>query len=1230
MSASAPLQRVLVVGVDEDERHAHRRALELDGLLVLEAATGADGLEDARRERPDAVLLDVTLPDIDGVEVARRLRADPRTADAAIVHLSPTADDPGGRAVSLDAGADAYLVAPEDAVLVATVRAVLRSRGAERAADAVAAEWQAAFDALDDAVVLVSMDGVVLRANAAFARLTREGVDPVGHDVTDLVALRDEAGAPAPLRAPPSPATAVLALGDGWRQVRSAAVRDEHGVVVAAVHVLADVTEEQAATLQLRAQRDAAARLATFSQRVSAPLRRAEVLAAIGEHAADVVGGRRAVVGTPEEVATLVAAPGPERWHRVDLRVAGRLLGVLAVDVGEAYAEEGGPDALLTRVAAHAAQALARADAYEAELEQRRRAELSAERTRQLQVVSGALLDLDRVADARRRVLEVVGEVTGARSGALYLRDADGESLDLHAVFGPDARTLPTQVPMDSPVPVVRASTGEVVLMGSREQMAAELPALVPRAEQAGQHSRAALPLVGFPGGAIVLGFEAPVHEEEREEQLAFLLAIARQASSALERARLAEREHVAASLTAALSPASSIDEMRRVVAEQATATLATHVALLAVVDGAELIVGPADGEPARIPLDGDHPFAEALRLHRTLHVTDAALAAELAADMRVAPPGRDAGWVVDPIVRDGRALGALVLGYRGRRWADPVQRDAVGAFAARIISPVERATLFEGERRQRREAEAARARLESLQRVSEAALASVQLDELLPGLVAELRTAFDCDVVAVLLDDRERRRLVVRSATGVEQSTDEPVEVGYGSGLAALLEGTARTTLVEDVAGVELGWPALRDRAGTLLAAPLTAAGELVGGIVVGRESAFTTEDRLLLGLAADRIALAVRHAREHERERDVAITLQRSMLPRGLPSADGVDLAARYVPARERLEVGGDWYDALPLRDGRLALVIGDVAGKGLEAAAVMGQLRNALRAFLIEGRGPADALAHLDALMLHIRLDQMATAAVAIVDPVTGSLVYSLAGHPPPLLAVDGERPRLLEEGRTPPLGVLRDIERTEAAVDPAGPFTLVLYTDGLAERRQQPIDVMLDRLLETLGRETSWAERTCERLLAEALGDTSPEDDVALLALRHGAPGRLRLDFAAAGQELAPARRELRRWLQTTPLDERGRDDVLLAAGEACANAVEHAYDGGIGTVALVAAVDGDAVDLVVTDHGHWREPRPSTRGRGLGIMRRLVDEVDVDTGAEGTRVHLRRALPPARA
>jgi serine phosphatase RsbU (regulator of sigma subunit)/anti-sigma regulatory factor (Ser/Thr protein kinase) len=436
---------------------------------------------------------------------------------------------------------------------------------------------------------------------------------------------------------------------------------------------------------------------------------------------------------------------------------------------------------------------------------------------------------------------------------------------------------------------------------------------------------------------------------------------------------------------------------------------------------------------------------------------------------------------------------------------------------------------------------------------------------------------------------------------------------------------------LIDDVAGIELGWPALRDRVRTLLAAPLTAGGELVGGIVVGsRESAFTPEDRLLLGLVADRIALAVRYAREHERERDVAITLQRSMLPRGLPAAEGVDLAARYVPARERLEVGGDWYDALPLRDGRLALVIGDVAGKGLEAAAVMGQLRNALRAYLVEGRGPADALAHLDALMLHIRLDQMATAAVVIVDPASGRLVYSLAGHPPPLLAVDGEPAQLLEGGRTPPVGVLRDVERTEAAVEIAGSFTLVLYTDGLAERRQQPIDVLLERLLRTLERETSWAERTCERLLTEALGDQSPEDDVALLALRHGAPVRLRLAFPAAGQELAPARRELRRWLQTTPLDDRARDDVLLAAGEACANAVEHAYDGAAGTVELVAAVDGDAVDLVVTDHGHWREPRPSTRGRGLGIMRRLVDDVDVETGEAGTRVHLRRSLASVRA
>src|SRR5262249_24090704 len=158
---------------------------------------------------------------------------------------------------------------------------------------------------------------------------------------------------------------------------------------------------------------------------------------------------------------------------------------------------------------------------------------------------------------------------------------------------------------------------------------------------------------------------------------------------AALERARLAEREHVAASLTVAVSPASSTEEMRRVVAQQATATLAAHAALLAVVDGAELVVGPDDVPPARIPLDGDHPLAEALRLHRTLHVTDPVLAAALATYMHVAPPGRDAGWVVDPIVRDGRALGALVLAYRGRRWSDPVQRDAVSAFVARLISPV-------------------------------------------------------------------------------------------------------------------------------------------------------------------------------------------------------------------------------------------------------------------------------------------------------------------------------------------------------------------------------------------------------------------------------------------------------------------------------------------------------------------------------------------------------------
>ena len=247
----------------------------------------------------------------------------------------------------------------------------------------------------------------------------------------------------------------------------------------------------------------------------------------------------------------------------------------------------------------------------------------------------------------------------------------------------------------------------------------------------------------------------------------------------------------------------------------------------------------------------------------------------------------------------------------------------------------------------------------------------------------------------------------------------------------------------------------------------------------------------------AAERAALAIGRGRVVERERRIAETLQRSLLPEVPASIEGLELAARFVPGAE-VEVGGDWYDALPLPSGELAVVIGDVAGKGLPAATLMGELRAGLRAYVIEGGGPMETLKRLDRLAR--RSAHMATVVLLHVAPDLGRLTYASAGHLPPLLlAADGSA-RFLRDGASTPLLALReDIEDGVAELAPGD--RVVLYTDGLVERRRKPIDESLERLRSAAEGFEGDVEALCDHLL-EVLAPPagSPHDDIALITLR----------------------------------------------------------------------------------------------------------------------------------
>ncbi|MFI2760599.1 SpoIIE family protein phosphatase [Streptomyces echinatus] len=286
-------------------------------------------------------------------------------------------------------------------------------------------------------------------------------------------------------------------------------------------------------------------------------------------------------------------------------------------------------------------------------------------------------------------------------------------------------------------------------------------------------------------------------------------------------------------------------------------------------------------------------------------------------------------------------------------------------------------------------------------------------------------------------------------------------------------------------------------------LAVPLMARGEVLGALDLVRTrnpAPFDDDDALLAAELAARAAVCIDNARGYQTQRHAALTLQRSMLPE-LPShLPGLEVACRYQPAGATSEIGGDWYDAIPLRGDKTALVVGDVMGSGINAAATMGQLRSAARAFAELDLAPAEALYHLDHLTEGVE-QAITTCIYCVYDPHRGQCRMCLAGHLPPALLGAGREARLLDLPAGAPLGV-GGVPFEDTTI-PFGPGDeLVLYTDGLVETRRESIDARLDTLLDALtatrGREP---EDACDRIL-EILRPPGGEDDVALLIARAG--------------------------------------------------------------------------------------------------------------------------------
>ena len=367
------------------------------------------------------------------------------------------------------------------------------------------------------------------------------------------------------------------------------------------------------------------------------------------------------------------------------------------------------------------------------------------------------------------------------------------------------------------------------------------------------------------------------------------------------------------------------------------------------------------------------------------------------------------------------------------------------------------------------------------------------------------------------------------------------------------------------------------------------------------------------------------------YEREHRIAETLQRSLLPERLPPIEGVELAARYLPGAGGAAIGGDWYDVLERPDGRVALVVGDVVGHGLRAAASMGQLRNAFRAYGMVEASPAEVVARINRLVMSGVEQVMATVLYLVLDRETGEVAFSAAGHPPPLvIAPDG--PRFLDGGRSVPIGAADPaIFREATTVLPHG-STLLLYTDGLVERRDTPLEERLDELAAAAGSGDDSLADLCERVLATVLGEGEPGDDVALLAVRPlpAALKQISLTLPAEPGSLARLRRRLSRFLHATGASELERYEITLTICEAAGNAIEHAYGPGDANFDVEVAFEDGQLTASVRDSGRWREKRGELRGRGLTIIEDLMDEVTVERDDHGTVIRMRRRLREERA
>ncbi len=488
-------------------------------------------------------------------------------------------------------------------------------------------------------------------------------------------------------------------------------------------------------------------------------------------------------------------------------------------------------------------------------------------------------------------------------------------------------------------------------------------------------------------------------------------------------------------------------------------------------------------------------------------------------------------------------------------------------------------------------------------------------------------------EVLSITLDECRlaldaRRVVAVTWPAGSEeplvQVAGEPAASDWHD-LDPLLQNTfvlARHQLPLTVQQVE--WPQTPGKSSGIVAL-LSGAGDVALWLELRVPRWVNAEDRLLVTVLVGHLSLAIQHVRQFESARETSMTLQRAMLPSTEPPPG---FAVRYEPAVPPLEIGGDWYDVLPVGDHRIGIVVGDCVGRGLPAAVVMGQLRSSARALLLTGAEPARLLEQLDAAAALIPDAFCTTVFLAILDTESGVMRYSSAGHPPAVLASPESETLLLTGAQSVPLAVRLGDSRPQATQELPPGSRLLLYTDGLVERRGASLDDGIARVADVVNSSMGLPiDAVADVVLSDLAPSAGYDDDVAIVVYhRPQAPLIIRTD--ATAERLREVRGQLSTWLRTASIGDELVADIVLAVDEACANSVEHAFRGQApGEICVEVEFQGLALRVRIVDRGSWKVPAAGSnlRGRGLPLIRAVTEHVELKGTASGTTLEMRFRL-----